>query len=329
MHLKSASEIYGPKTVFRNSKSKFNTQRDSYGEFFWSVAGGNIIEGQGTDEITVAWVDSSLGTVGLVRENLGGCSDTAQMIIVNIIEFKRPILFASDSSDICEGDTIFIDAGPSYYEYFWSDGNTTRIDTVTAAGEYWVEVEAPDGSLVQSDTISVTIKPGPPKPKIRFSGGKIRCLTTGESYRWYINDTIIAGETGRILIPRRSGWYRAEISAENGCMAKSDSLHVSFSGVEYSSDDEILIYPNPAREIVRVLFRNIEPAVGGITVSNLLGEILISQSIDYFSINNILHKISDIEYEKAIDVSGLSAGGYIIQVRAGRVNQSRIIIIYR
>ncbi len=326
VHNKSAPEISGPITVFRNSKSKYYSQRDYYGEYYWNVAGGKIIEGGGTNEITVAWTDSSLGVVGLVLTNIGGCSDSAQTLVVNIIEFKRPLLFASDSSDICEGDTIFIDAGPSYYEYFWSDGHVSRIDTVTAAGDYWVEVEAPDGSVARSDTITVTIKPAPPKPRIRFSGGKIRCLTAGESYRWYLNDAVIAGETGRILIPSRSGWYRVEISGINGCRARSDSLYVLFSGVEYSYEDEIRIYPNPASDLLYLLIRTgglIESGMARITVSDLLGNLVISQSVDNTYNDNIN------VYENVIDVSGLPAGAYIIHISAGNLNKSNLIILYR
>ena len=98
------------------------------------------------------------------------------------------------------------------------------------------------------------------------------------------------------------------------------------TSVAYSLNDEIQIYPNPARDLLYVNIGNIDlfdPDINNITVSDLLGKILISQSIDFNS-NNLAS-----DYETAIDVSGLPAGTFIIRVRAGMQFKTGIFIIIK
>ena len=65
--------ISGPTQVDENSETNYEVEDMEGWTYEWFVAGGNIVEGQGTHAITVLWISPGDGSVGIIAENPSGC----------------------------------------------------------------------------------------------------------------------------------------------------------------------------------------------------------------------------------------------------------------
>ena len=63
----------------------------------WNVTGGSIVNGQGTDSITVNWNNGALGNVAITETSPAGCSVNAA---VNI-SLNSPTTAITPTSPIC------------------------------------------------------------------------------------------------------------------------------------------------------------------------------------------------------------------------------------
>ena len=61
-------------------------------------------------------------------------SDEIYVIISN------PQVNLGDSSFVCDGESVVLDAGGGFASYLWQDGSTNQTYTVNTAGTYWVTV---------------------------------------------------------------------------------------------------------------------------------------------------------------------------------------------
>ncbi|MGB3079850.1 MAG: gliding motility-associated C-terminal domain-containing protein [Saprospiraceae bacterium] len=108
------------------------------------------------------WLDGSTsttykvsgeGTYGLTVNN--GCGSTSDQIEISYDD--RPIVFpVEDFFEVCPGDVILLDVTQSFpATYFWNTGATSSAISVTAPGEYSVEVK----TGCQEDTHVIKVIP--------------------------------------------------------------------------------------------------------------------------------------------------------------------------
>ncbi|MFP4528263.1 MAG: T9SS type A sorting domain-containing protein, partial [Candidatus Kapaibacterium sp.] len=111
------------------------------------------------------------------------------------------------------------------------------------------------------------------------------------------------------IFSNRDGWYVDDIAFGA----------IPLSAPESESEEEILLYPNPAMNYVTIRTENIAP--GGINIYNTLGE-NVSGKINVF-VNS--------GSELTLDVSQLSPGVYIVEIPdiSGHIYKRRIISIAR
>jgi gliding motility-associated-like protein len=91
-------------------------------------------------------VDASGLYTATVTEN--GCT-TSDAVTISF----WPDLELGSSRNLCLVPSVEIDAGPGN-TYLWNTGDTARIITANAAGQYWVNVD--NGTCLLSDTLQVT-----------------------------------------------------------------------------------------------------------------------------------------------------------------------------
>jgi gliding motility-associated-like protein len=85
----------------------------------------------------------------------GLCGDTAS---VNINVYPAPVVNLGADTTVCEGDTLYFDAGAGADSYIWNNADTTQIIAVGASGIYSVTVT--NAFLCQeSDDVEVTVLP--------------------------------------------------------------------------------------------------------------------------------------------------------------------------
>lgn len=110
-----------------------------------------------------------------------------------IVPDKPEIDLGADST-LCNGETLFLDAGEGYDSYLWNNGDTTRSITVGSTGEYWVEISVDGGNCSNSDTINVTFSPNP-----TANAGSTQLIVMGSS-------TVLLGEASSGTPPYSYSW---------------------------------------------------------------------------------------------------------------------------
>ncbi|MBU0764480.1 MAG: hypothetical protein KJ607_06575, partial [Bacteroidetes bacterium] len=109
---------------------------------------------------------------------------------------------------------------PNIYQSIeWSDGSDNGILTVTASGQYWVQITNIDG-CISGDTVTVSLGS---LPDIEISGDTILCTGTTfdlsisgyETYEWTLNSVVISTDSSITI--SNGGLYRLTVSNSEGC----------------------------------------------------------------------------------------------------------------
>ncbi len=187
---------------------------------------------------------------GVYRVRVSNSCGTATSASVTItvanspLKVPAPFLYASGDTTICSGKSVTLNAGAmSGVNYQWFH-NGFRIAGATDSsyqawegGLYSVRVFSTcSGDSATSRNIQVTVNTLPARPTISASGPLSFCsgdsvvLTSSavSGNRWYKDNLLISGATGRTYVVRSGGSYRVLVS--NDCsIAGSDSLRITVS----------------------------------------------------------------------------------------------------
>jgi hypothetical protein len=87
-------------------------------------------------------------------------TDTTSCITGSIpvfVDLKPDATISYFPMNACQGDTIFLSAGPDYYwQYLWSDSQNVFVPGITQSGSYWAIVSDMNGCTGSSDTVDIT-----------------------------------------------------------------------------------------------------------------------------------------------------------------------------
>jgi dienelactone hydrolase len=122
--------------------------------------------------------------------------------------------------------------------------------TYAAAGTYAVALTAANGCDSVA-TLVLTIDPLP-SPAISLNG---QTLETGSytAYAWYVGGVLVPGANAQTYVPGQNGVYTVVVTDANGCSGTSSpGFDVTFLGTLPVLADQPRVYPNPARETVRI-----------------------------------------------------------------------------
>ena len=138
------------------------------------------------------------------------------------------------------------------------------------------------------------------------SGGTITADQTGATYQWVDCDngnSAIADEDGQSFAPASSGNYAVEVTL-NGCTETSNCVNMMVTGISEANAAELNIFPIPASQQLNVVCSEDVHALHVYAVS---GQLLATYA----------------QNTKAIDVSGLSNGMYllVVQTESGMTQQ--------
>jgi hypothetical protein len=157
-----------------------------------------------------------------------GCTSSSQ-VTVNYGPLSVSIT-PSGSTDICNGDSITLDAGPGYSSYSWSDGNSvissSQSVTVFPSADQTYTVQVSNGTCNATASQQVTIRNFAPA-EINTTNGTAFC--SGNTTDLYINGIYTAinwstGATTSSITVTASGTYVVTVN-ENGCSG-ADSIEV-------------------------------------------------------------------------------------------------------
>ena len=104
-----------------------------YSQYLWST-------GATTQTILV----SAAATYGVTVTTSAGCTGTTS-VIVDIGNALTPNIVLNGSANICEGDTLTLDAGSGFVSYIWSNGELGQTIATTLTDTFSVVVADASG----------------------------------------------------------------------------------------------------------------------------------------------------------------------------------------
>jgi len=151
------------------------------------------------------------------------CEDTL-VDSVQVTVFPTPDVDLGDSSVICGGDTLWLNAGGGYQGYLWNTGSTDSTIAVTQEGLYFVKVTGPGfcstWDSIYVSAVEVSVELGEDTTKICIGDTAIFNAGLGyESYLWQdgsTEPTYTGTETGTV-------WVQVTVG---GCTA-TDSVYLA------------------------------------------------------------------------------------------------------
>lgn len=268
-----SQSIAGSLSVCENAQEAY-TASTSGNNYQWTVTGGTILSGQGTNSITVLWVQTGSGTVQLTERNAIGCSAATSVSVITHPLPKPDINIAADQTtgtlnqrnSACLYDEVTYHLAPplnsgSTYQWQTTGGNIAGSSQADSVLVYWntlggglIEVtettsfgcSATDRALIQVNPI----------PHANFSAYDI-CLgsavdftdlSTGNfsSWHWDFGDGSNSSEQNPSHVYSGSGTYNVTLT-----VSPNDSLFPSNyeDGCPDDTTIAITVAQNPGPEI--------------------------------------------------------------------------------
>jgi hypothetical protein len=235
------------------------------------------------------------------------------------VTYYNPVADAGSDTTSCHGQTITLDANTSLdcewhhetegllasspvTDYTFNDSYYS--DSVSYAIDFVLNVT--ENVCTDSDTLTVTVYAVPEKPVITEEDGQLVCSVEGTSYDWYWNTELLDVHS-KSITPEEDGMY--EVVVYNGpCFSYVSEPYnyeedVDVGVYDLSDEEQIRVYPNPAKDKVSVQAEGIRSEVK-IRLFNALGSLV--REYEPYSLEN-----SSV---KTLDVSGLNKGMYFMQV---------------
>ena len=221
-------------------------------------------------------------------------------------------------AQLCQGESTQLGStatGGTGITYFWESipvgfTSTLQNPAATPSGTTLYIVTA-GVSCPGKDTVEVVVHPLPSTPVITINGDTlVSSATTGN--QWYLNNTLLPGQTSQTLVASFAGAYTVNVTDANGCVSQF-SAPVVVEGISADgSSTGYSIYPNPTTGKVRVKADNLTGKNFEIRVYSPIGKLVFSTFND-----------------ATIDLSALPEGIYYLRVLSGSTNYltSKIILI--
>ena len=153
---------------------------EANGEIAFIVSGGQppyqySVDNGSTSQGDNVFTDLAEGTYAVIITDANGCAAVANVEVEATGAASATILPDSDPSDLCYGETVFLNAGAFFETYIWSTGETTSIIETTTAGTYSVTVTDAN-NCTATDEIEVNVD-----PPIELNAVEIEVVELGES----------------------------------------------------------------------------------------------------------------------------------------------------
>ena len=146
----------------------------------------------------------------------------------------------------------------------------------------------------------------------------VNSSVNGTSYNWTFGD----GATSTLQNPSHtysaSGTYAVTLIVTNNCDADTITQNVTIVGIdEFSNDNHLFVYPNPASESCSISVENINAENASLNIYNIQGEMIYSLQIGKINYS----------FMKRIDISGYASGIYYIKLSGDKEDHYRKFVI--
>ncbi|MBK7213809.1 MAG: T9SS type A sorting domain-containing protein [Bacteroidales bacterium] len=317
--------------------SVYSTAANAGASYIWTINGGTIASGAGTNQVTVNWGAAGQGTVMLAETSAHNC----QVLVSNPVTINvKPVPVIAGEMENCAGVTrTYTTPAVAGHSYHWnvngatiaSGQNTNEISIVwDQVGSYAVTVtETVDATLCSNENIAtVAVNALPQIPAIPQGAAEADLylvgttdytvsVIAGMTFTWQLLPAeagIIAGNGNSAIVTWNSS-YRGNatvsVKASNNCGESSWSesrttrVFSSLGIGDNSSIAGIQVSPNPNHGEFRLTITPKSSDLISFRISNSLGVLVFEKK----GLSGRLHS-EDLKLN-------LSSGTYTIQVETG------------
>ncbi|WP_118976503.1 T9SS type A sorting domain-containing protein [Taibaiella koreensis] len=245
---------------------------------------------------------------------------------INVILRDNPIVNLGNDTSICNGASLTLNGGPDGISYFWNTGATTQLLTVSGAGAYAVFVTNNLG-CIKSDTIQVnTAGELPHVDGINISNNGINTFkftaVNPQNVIGYIWDFGDGSPPSYQQSPTHSydvnpASYIVVLKLSSSCGFLVDSTSANIVGIKplTVSNDELSVYPNPAKTSATILNKG-SLKMEHIAVYNVLGQLVYQAA-------------ADSKDKHMLSLGGFAGGLYTIEINTDKGRVARKLEIQR
>jgi hypothetical protein len=151
---------------------------------------------------------------------------------------------------------------------------------------------------------------------LNSTGSTLQSSTNGGTNNETINATVTAGTYYARVYPRNNNAFNASscytLKVQTGTASRNNGTDIF-----QFSNKEITIFPNPGAYNVSMSFNAKASGTSEITVTNLMGSVVLRKNIT----------VTEGENNRKLDVSILSNGIYLVQVKTGTDSQTAKLVI--
>ena len=290
--------------------------------YSWDFDGDGVADSEVPGSVSYTYNSSGTYEVQLTINSNGCEASTVKEIEI----FDKPTFSLPAELELCEGETLTIDAGAGFTSYLWSDGSNNQTLDVTEAGIYSVEVNDSNGCSDQASTEVLVSQLPTAEFNILYEVSEqsvtiyLENLSeNGKDYLWDFGNGQASIEKSPIYTYDNinvlfGAVYELCLTTSNDCnqTTSCEFINLTVTGSESLSSEALSVYPNPS--------------FGNVSIS--IPESWLSDEV---KIN--IHSLSGKKVWSAtpqksnIEISDLKNGSYFIHVRVNETNYIQKLIV--
>ncbi len=245
----------------------------------------------------------------------GNCIGTSNILQLVVNPAPTPPVITTSDTLICSNDSTQVCvSGGIFSGYSWNNGGSSSCTYAKGAGGVWVTVTDANSCTASSNHINISVYSVSSVSIIR--SGDTLSTFGGTSYQWIKNGVDISGATSPLFVATGPGQYAVRITDANGCISTSANVNITVGIDEVYFDKDISVFPNPASGQFSIQYSGNKPTQFQLTLFNMMGESIKDEAV-IFNSNGV----------QSINIHGLSAGVYMLQMQSGSNRITRRIIV--
>lgn len=231
------------------------------------------------------------GSYAILPVDTLSCKSASEKISITKLETpKVPVIsMNSISAEFCENDSIILYSSELTNIKWYKNGVLLNhnSDSLIVKETAYFQLEHFNPSLNSCNSFSEFVQVDkrllPNKPKI--TAIKDTLISDSASlYQWYLNDTLLLGETSRTTRAFKSGNYKVEVFNNYNCANYSNPYEVTIQGIGNETNAGVKIFPNPSHGSIEIISTE---KIKGYKIHDLLGRIVLSGENSNNRINTI------------------------------------------
>ncbi len=188
----------------------------------------------GTDQTLTT---SVAGTYFVRGFDANGCIGVSEDVTLTLFPLPELEVSAAGSTQICEGESLTLNASAGFASYLWNTGESTQSIQVTQAGSYSVSGITADGCSAESEPLVIGVSVVPeltitPGGALQFCETESVDLVATAGFETYLWNT---GATSSSITVNETGEFFVTGTTVDNCQAVSASV---FTDVDLDSDED-------------------------------------------------------------------------------------------